>query len=449
MNESNEMNANKIHQDNFTKEGLKQRNGELQLAHVDQEKSPDYYSNLFDFSPTSYITLSDDGIIVECNYEAANLLGVEYKKLAKKRFARFVSDEDKELWNWHCLLAKQSRNNRSFALSVLRDDGFPVYVQINCIVKQAVDAPPFFLVTLNDISGYKQADEALRIAAVAFETQNGIAVTDANKVILRVNEAFTRITGYIAEDSIKQTISILSMGQHNPSYYESVWATVMNNGYWQGETLEKRKNGEAFPAWITLTAVINKEGGVSHYVCSLTDITAQKQAEKILLETRHRLENQVITTKEELEKVKKETADINAAITVLLKHQESNKAQSQQALYREVEETILPFLKKLKGASAGRVQASELLGVIEANLLQLVSAYGRTGTAPSALKQLTPLETQVASMVRQGLPTKSIANTLRISEGTVSIHRNHIRKKLGLNKTSDNLQIYLKTLLDD
>lgn len=442
------MDANNMHQDNLTNEGLQLQRGALQKANVDQEKSPDHYRSLFDFAPTGYITLTDDGVIVECNYAAASLLGLEQKKLANKRFARFVADADKELWNWHCLLAKQSRSNRSCALSVLRDDGIPVYIQLNCTVKQTSDGPTFFLVTLNDISAFKQADEALRIAAVAFETQDGIVVTDANKVILRANEAFKRITGYSPEDTIKQTIAIISLGQPDQNHSESIWFTVMNDGYWQGETLEKRKNGETFPAWLTLTAVINKEGCVSHYVCSLTDITAQKQAEKILLENRYRLENQVTTTKEELEKVKKETAEINAAITVLLKHQESNKAQSQQALYREVEETILPFLKKLKGASTGRVQSSKLLGVIETNLLQLVSTYGRTGAAPAALKLLTPLETQVASMVKQGLPTKSIANTLRISEGTVSIHRNHIRKKLGLNKTSDNLQTYLKTLLD-
>jgi PAS domain S-box-containing protein len=448
MNDPNGSNTDNTQQESGAIVRLKRHNEPLQQTHASQEKSSDHYRDLFDFAPSGYLALNDDGVIVECNYAAANLLGVEQKKLAKKRFARFVADADKELWNWHCLLAKQSRSNRSCALSVLRDNGIPLYVQLNCTVKQTTDGLTFFLVTLNDISAFKQADEALRIAAVAFETQDGIVVTDANKVILRTNEAFKRITGYSAEDTIKQTIAIISLGQHDQNHCESTWSTVMNDGYWQGETLEKRKDGKTFPAWLTLTAVVNKEGCVSHYVCSLTDITAQKQAEKILLENRYRLENQVTTTKEELEKVKKETAEINAAITVLLKYQESNKAQSQQALYREVEETILPFLKKLKGASTGRVQSSKLLGVIETNLLQLVSTYGRTGPAPAALRLLTPLETQVASMVKQGLPTKSIANTLRISEGTVSIHRNHIRKKLGLNKTPDNLQTYLKTLLD-
>ena len=448
MSDTNGSNTDNTQQDSGAIVRLKRHNESLQQAQASQEKSPDHYRDLFDFAPSGYLALNDDGIIDECNYAAANLLGVEHKKLANKRFAQFVADEDKELWHWHCLLAKQSRSNLSLALSMRRDDGVQVYVQLNCLVKLALDGTPVFLVTLNDISSHKKADEALRIAAVAFETQDGIAVANADKVILRANEAFTRITGYSAENATKHSISILATNQHAQIDDESIWLTVMENGYWQGETLEKRKNGECFPAWLTLTAVINKEGGVSHYVCSITDITPQKQAEKILLETRHRLENQVITTKEELETVKKETADINAAITVLLKHQESNKTQSQQALYREVEETILPFLKKLKGASTGRVQSSELLGVIETNLLQLVSTYGRTGAAPAALKLLTPLETQVASMVKQGLPTKSIANTLRISEGTVSIHRNHIRKKLGLNKTSDNLQTYLNTLLD-
>lgn len=146
--------------------------------------------------------------------------------------------------------------------------------------------------------------------------------------------------------------------------------------------------------------------------------------------------------------MKKETAEIDSALTVLLKYQESNKNEVQQALARGVDETILPFLNKLKTANVGRVQSSQLLSIIEDNLTQLVGTYGRKDTLPGAFQQLTPLETQVDAMVRQGTATKVIAKTLNISEGTVSIHRNHIRKKLGLNNKSDNLQIYLKTLFE-
>jgi DNA-binding CsgD family transcriptional regulator len=113
-----------------------------------------------------------------------------------------------------------------------------------------------------------------------------------------------------------------------------------------------------------------------------------------------------------------------------------------------VEETILPFLKRLKGASAGRVQSTQLISILEANLNQLVGTYGRNAGSPSAYQKLTPVEAQIASMIKQGLATKVIATTLNISQGTVSIHRKHIRKKLGLDSKTYNLHSYLLSLDD-
>jgi DNA-binding NarL/FixJ family response regulator len=177
------------------------------------------------------------------------------------------------------------------------------------------------------------------------------------------------------------------------------------------------------------------------------DITQNKQTEQLLLETRQRLESQVATTKEELDKIKEETAGINIALNVLLKHRTSDKSDAQIALAQEVEEAILPFLKKLKGTSTGRIQTSRLIGILESNLLNLVKEYGLDTNHLSAVnKKLTPVERQVVSMIRQGLGTKVIAATLNCSTGTVGVHRKHIRKKLGLDSKASNLFSYLQSL---
>jgi DNA-binding NarL/FixJ family response regulator len=108
----------------------------------------------------------------------------------------------------------------------------------------------------------------------------------------------------------------------------------------------------------------------------------------------------------------------------------------------------LPLLKKLKAVSSGRVQSTKLIGIIEGSLQQLVKSYGRAANLAAAYQKLTPIETQVASMIRQGLPTKSIASALNISSGTVSIHRKHIRKKLDLDGQEINLQSHLQSLAE-
>ena len=317
------------------------------------------------------------------------------------------------------------------------------------VIERDVEGNPLRMAgTEIDITERKQTEEALRIAAAAFETQDGIMVTDARGVILRLNRAFSHITGYSAEEVIGVTPSFLRSGLHDEDFYQTMWLSVAHNGYWHGEIWDKRKNGEIFPLWLTLTAVTDAEGEITHYVGSFTDITVQKQAEKVLLEARQRLENQVATTKEELEKRKEETTEINAALKVLLKHREMDKSDAQSALLCEVEETIMPFLKKLKGASTGRRQTIRLISILETNLQHLVESYGSATTLSAALHHLTPVEMQVASLLRQGLSTKVIAMTLNISPGTVGIHRKHIRKKLGLDGKAANLHNYLKSLTE-
>ena len=273
-------------------------------------------------------------------------------------------------------------------------------------------------------------------------------MTDARNIILRMNKAFSHITGYSAEEVIGVTPSFLRSGLYDEDFLQAIRLSLARDGYWHGEVWGKRKNGELFPLWLTLTAVTDTNGEITHYVVSFKDITIQKQAEKILLEARQRLENQVATTKEELEKHKEETTEINAALKVLLKHRETDKSEAQSALLCEVEETITPFLKRLKGASTGRRQSIRLISIIETNLQHLVDSYGCATTLSAALHHLSPVEIQVASLLRQGLSTKIIAATLNISPGTVGIHRKHIRKKLGLDGKATNLHNYLKSLTE-
>jgi len=132
---------------------------------------------------------------------------------------------------------------------------------------------------ISDITERKRAEETLRIAAIAFESQEGMFITDAAGTILRVNHAFTRITGYPAEEAIGKTPGLLSSGRHDPTFYGAMREAIAQNGSWQGEIWNRRKNGEVFPEWLTITAVKNDEGKITHHVSTLTDITQRKAAE--------------------------------------------------------------------------------------------------------------------------------------------------------------------------
>ena len=122
------------------------------------------------------------------------------------------------------------------------------------------------------------ANNELTIAATVFESQEGMIVTDARNVILRVNYAFTDITGYSAEDTIGKTPALLSSGKHSKEFYATMWASLKRIGYWEGEIWNKRKNGELFPEHLCITVIKDKLGVITNYVATMNDITMSRKA---------------------------------------------------------------------------------------------------------------------------------------------------------------------------
>lgn len=123
-----------------------------------------------------------------------------------------------------------------------------------------------------------QANQQLQIAATAFESQQGMMITDIEENILRINHTFTDITGYTAKDVRGQTPRLLSSGRHNKAFYRQMWQQINEQGKWEGEIWNKRLNGEVFPEYLTITAVKDTAGKVINYVASYTDITKTKAA---------------------------------------------------------------------------------------------------------------------------------------------------------------------------
>lgn len=141
----------------------------------------------------------------------------------------------------------------------------------------------YYLVGLGtDISERKAAEAAFRIAAIAFESQEGMLITDAHRVTLRVNKAFTAITGYTAEEIIGQNPRLLRSGRHGSDFYAVMWNSINNTGTWEGEVWNRRKNGEVFPARHTITAVKDRNDIITNYVGTIIDITLQKRSEEIV-----------------------------------------------------------------------------------------------------------------------------------------------------------------------
>ena len=134
-----------------------------------------------------------------------------------------------------------------------------------------------------------EADERQRLAAAVVDnTMEGVVVTDARSRILSVNSAFTRLLGYTEQEMLGKTPRMFKSGRHDNAFYEAMWDSMQATGHWQGEIWNRRKNGEVFPERMSLSAVKDAQGKVTHYVCMFTDISAEKAREAQLEFLAHR-----------------------------------------------------------------------------------------------------------------------------------------------------------------
>jgi len=234
---------------------------------------------LFDEAPLPYQSLDVAGNILMVNQAWLTLLGRSRKEVLGHFIGEFITETSRETLGREFPQFKQRGRVDGPEFEFVRPDGSKRRVLVNGRI--ARDHAGNFLRThciLTDITERQQAEQQLRVAAAAFEAQEGMMVTDAATVILRVNVAFTEITGYSAAEAVGQTPRLLRSERHDTAFFAAMWESIRSRGSWHGEIWNRRKNGDIHPAWITITAVKGTDGEVSHYVSTLTDITQRKAA---------------------------------------------------------------------------------------------------------------------------------------------------------------------------
>jgi diguanylate cyclase (GGDEF)-like protein/PAS domain S-box-containing protein len=130
------------------------------------------------------------------------------------------------------------------------------------------------------LDSIRQNEERLRIAAVAFETQEAIMITDVNECIIQVNSAFTDITGYQPEEVKGMTPRVLKSGVHDIKFYKTMWDSIKTHDGWRGEIWNRRKCGEIYPEHLVITAIKDASDTVTHYLSTFSDITLRKLNEE-------------------------------------------------------------------------------------------------------------------------------------------------------------------------
>ena len=223
--------------------------------------------------------VDENGNIIEVSDSFCAMLGYSREEMIGMNVSRWDAQwSDVELPD--LVRARGLQKSRSqFETRHRRKDGTIFDVEIS-VFPMALEGNPILFCSSRDISERKKSEAEVQIAATAFESQEGMLITDATGTILRVNRAFMEITGYTSEEVIGRNPRLLSSGRQDASFYQVMWKSIIETDSWKGEIWNRRKNGEIYPEYLTITAVKNVRGTVTNYVATLTDITLRKSSEE-------------------------------------------------------------------------------------------------------------------------------------------------------------------------
>jgi diguanylate cyclase (GGDEF)-like protein/PAS domain S-box-containing protein len=234
---------------------------------------------LYELSPLGIALTDMNGRFVEFNAAFRNICGYSAEELSSLDYWVLTPEKYREDELRQLEMLRIAGRYGPYEKEYINKHGIAVPVRLNGMLITGGSGQNYIWSIVEDISDQKRTEVDLRIAATAFEAQVGILVTDVNSVILRVNQAYARSTGYSADELVGQTPRLLKSGRHDAAFYDAMWATIHHTGAWQGEIWDRRKNGEVFPKWVTISAVRDKSGTVTHYVSTQIDISRSKAAE--------------------------------------------------------------------------------------------------------------------------------------------------------------------------
>ncbi len=179
----------------------------------------------------------------------------------------------------------QAQDSRQETVIVLEADDpsnpapFPIEATLH-ILRDDAGTVTGMLMSLRDLSRSRQIDERLRLGASVFEnTDEAVVITDASGTIIEVNSAFTEIMGYSRAEVLGKNPGIWQSGRHDQSFFRDMWHALNTAGRWRGEIWNRRKNGEIFPEWLTISSVTDEKGNLTHYVGLFSDISQIKRSQ--------------------------------------------------------------------------------------------------------------------------------------------------------------------------
>lgn len=222
--------------------------------------------------------LSPDGRLKSVNPAFTETLDYPEQELLSRPIFEFIHPDDIQRTQAEFSMHQQEQGYETidFENRWRRSDG-----SYRCLQWRAVAYDDLFYGVARDVTEQKRLEQKLHQAAAVFEnTTESVVVTDPNANVLAVNRAFTEITGYQPHEVLGNTPRLWRSHRHDAAFYQAMWAAVLETGEWRGEIWNRRKNGDVFPALLTINSVRDETGAVINYIAVMTDISALKSTQE-------------------------------------------------------------------------------------------------------------------------------------------------------------------------
>ncbi|HEY6951608.1 MAG TPA: PAS domain S-box protein, partial [Bacteroidota bacterium] len=240
------------------------------------------FRDIFNFAPVGIYQSKSDGTIITANQALADILGyasVEDVVQVNLENDIYAHREDRKR------LIEQNEGKgygREIEVQWKKKDGSPIWVHLD--VHAVVDSrgrTQYFEGFVRDITDLKKGMETLRLQTTALQSAaNAISITNCQGTIISINPAFSRLTGYDATEVIGNDHRMLNSGKQSKAFYENLWETILSGKVWNGELVNKRKDGNLYTEEMTVTPVRNADNTISHFVAIKQDITERKNLQE-------------------------------------------------------------------------------------------------------------------------------------------------------------------------
>ena len=227
------------------------------------------------------LTVNTSGMIIYANRRFAEMLKSPLEKVISSQITTWIAPDSYQAFEQ--LLSHKSEKNNRKELDLVADDCTRVPISLSSsfpLLKEMEDMTCLLATDLTEINAYKRNEQELNIAAIAFNSYAGIVVTDSNTLIVRINDAYTKTTGYSFDEIKGKELEILSSARNDDDFYTSMLESIKKNGSWEGEVWSKRKNGDAFLSLCTINTVKDKNGAILNFVGTINDITLSNAAKE-------------------------------------------------------------------------------------------------------------------------------------------------------------------------